>query len=642
MLRRTIPGVLIFCCLLTFFALRSFATTPDTLRMKPGVYDPDLRKYYVFLKGESNGTLSTVLKSLESNQFNQFKKNTSDVVLNEPLTPNPYWIALDIKNDTTIDFPITWNFYEDGLLFSVYNITNSEHPYLIASYSTATPTEKRGLGVRCVSFKVLLPKGQTVKLLARCQITTANQMYIPTDVTTPEDLLQYEMEYSVLVGRYFGFFLFALLFNLLVWAFTKSYLYLFQFFYILSISIFNILELLYEAMLLPGWLHQLVVLIPKNTFLALSIFFAILVFEQFTDLKLTFYKTYRLLQWLKYFVLTLIALFILPLLLSDTSHPLVLLSRNLATILTLSSYIIFIVFILAGCVKKNIIHLFYLLSALPILLGFISFVLNGYFRFKIFHIEPGNLMVGLAAELLFQTLFFSYRYRFLNINVKKLAVEKLEIEKNVSQSIMQAQEMERTKISEDLHDQLGNDFIGLKMLTNRMSRINESQGYPINEAIVTEIKTFIEEMSVSIRQITHTLAQINMEEKGLIALINNRIILLNSSSNIKFSFEHNGNPETLSSIANIAIFRIMLEAINNIVKHAGATEASINLQIGRNITLTVTDNGKGFETDNIDKGLGLYTMRARTEAMKGTFEIVSDKGNGTHITIIIPTKYHNT
>ena len=133
----------------------------------------------------------------------------------------------------------------------------------------------------------------------------------------------------------------------------------------------------------------------------------------------------------------------------------------------------------------------------------------------------------------------------------------------------------------------------------------------------------------------------SLEEKGLIALINNRIILLNTSSNIKFSFEHNGNPETLSSIANIAIFRIMLEAINNIVKHAGATEASINLQIGGNITLTVTDNGKGFETDNIDKGLGLYTMRARTEAMKGTFEIVSDKGTGTHITIIIPTKYHN-
>jgi len=207
---------------------------------------------------------------------------------------------------------------------------------------------------------------------------------------------------------------------------------------------------------------------------------------------------------------------------------------------------------------------------------------------------------------------------------------------------MQAQEMERTKISEDLHDQLGNDFIGLKMLTNRLARINESQGYPINEDLVTEIKTFIADMSVNIRQITHTLAQINMEEKGLITLINNRIVLLNTSGNIKFSFKHNGNPETLSSIANIAIFRIMLEAINNIVKHSAATEASLILQIDRNITLTITDNGKGFVIDHIDKGLGLYTMRARTEAMKGTFEIVSGKGNGTNITIFIPTKYHNT
>ena len=578
--------------LVTFSALRCFASTSDTLLMKPGVYEPDLRKYYRYYKDETNSSIHNIITELNKGSFQQNKK---DNVLNEPISSKPYWVALNIKNDTTLNFPITWNFYEDGILFSVYDVTNASHPQLIASYSNATPTEKRGLGVRCISFKIMLPPGQTVRLLAKCNITTSNQMYIPTDVTTTEDILKYEMEYSLLVGRYFGFFLFALLFNLLVYFFSKQSLYLYQFFYILSISLFNIIELLYDAMLLPEWLHQFLVIIPKNSFLALSLYFAIHVFEQFTALKTTFSKTYNWIQWLKYFVLALICLFITPVLFNYDMHPLVLQTRNIATIVTLFTYAIFVCFIVAGCIKKNALHLLYLLSVSPILLGFISFVLNGYFVFKIYHIEPGNLMVGLAIELLLQTLFFSYRYKFLNLSINKLAIEKKEIEKNVTHDVMQAQEMERVKISEDLHDHLGNDFLGLQMLTDRLLQMNQDQGSPIDVTLLSQIKGEISNMATDMRYITHALSQKYIVEEGLINLINKRIELLNNGGNIKFSFEHSGNPELLSTMSNITIFRIILEALNNIIKHSSATEATIKLLLDdHTITIIAKDNGIGF------------------------------------------------
>ena len=638
MLNRKPKGIFIFCYLFFISSVQCYAATPDTLLMKPGIYEPALRKYYQFYKDETSGDLNNAINELK---LGNYKKNIKYRVLNEPESSKPYWIALNVKNDTTIDFPITWNFYEDGILFSVYNITNAEHPELIGSYSTATPTKSRGLSVRCVSFKILLPRGQTIKLLAKCNITTSNQMYVPTDITTPDDILQYEMDYSFLVGRYFGFFLFALLFNLLVWAFTKSSLYLWQFFYIASISMFNVVELLYDAMLLPEWLHQIIVLIPKNTFLALSIFFAINVFEQFTDIKLTFRKTYQWLQWLKVFVLALIVLFVVPLFILASGHPVVLYIRNLATLLTLFSYVLFTVFILAGCFKKNVLHILYFLSAFLILLGFISFVINGYFKFMIYHIEPGNMMVGLAVELLLQTLFFSYRHRFLKLNVEKLTEEKIKIEKNVSQSVLQAQEFERIKISEDLHDQLGNDFLGLKMLTDRMAKMNEHIGFPIDESLVTEMKNLITDMSDNIRHITHTLAHINIDDKGLIALIEHRLELLNNNGNINFNFEYNGNPETLSSIANINIFRIILEAINNIIKHSEATKAYIKLHIDEtSIVINASDNGKGFVIDNTKLGKGLYSIKVRADAMKGTFDINSGMNSGCSITITIPTQIH--
>ncbi len=634
-MRNKIPkGLLIIYCLLFCSSLQCFASSSDTLIMKPGIYEPHLRKYYLFLKDDNTGTIENAIIQLQQGHF---KKNTKCSVLNEAETDRPYWMALNIKNDTTIDFPITWNFYEDGILFTVYNITDATHPQVIGSYSTATPTSKRGLPVRCVSFKVLLSHGQTVKLLAKCNITTSNQMYVPTDVTTPDDIFQYEMDYSFLVGRYFGFFLFALLFNFLVWAFTQKRLYLWQFFYVTSISMFNVVELLYDAMLLPAWLHHLIVLIPKNTFLALSIFFAINVFEEFTELKLTFNKTYRLIQWLKATVLSLVALFIVPLLFWESSNAIVLSIRNLATILALISYILFIGFILAGCIKKNIAHILYFISAFLIISGFISFVINGYFKFMIYHIEPGNMMVGLAVELLLQTLFFSYHHRFLKLNAKKLTQEKRDIEKSVGQSVLHAQEMERVKISEDLHDQLGNDFLGLKMLTDRIAKINENVGKPIDETLIIEMKDLITDMADNIRHITHTLAHINIEDKGLIALIQQRLALLNTHSSINFNFEYIGNPETLPSMININIFRIILEAINNIIKHSEATNASIQLNISTSsIVIIIKDNGKGFNIDHEKLGKGLFSMKVRADSLKGEFEISSEINIGCKMIITIP------
>ena len=285
--------------------------------------------------------------------------------------------------------------------------------------------------------------------------------------------------------------------------------------------------------------------------------------------------------------------------------------------------------------------MFYLLSALPILIGFISFVLNGYFRYKIFHIEPGNMMVGLAVELLLQTLFFSYRYRFLNLNIIKLAEEKFVIEKNVGQSILEAQEMERVKISEDLHDQLGNDFLGLQLITNKVAQLNAKEGFPINENLITEMKNLTNEMSVHVRYLTHALAKINIQENGLIQLIENRLALINSNGTIRFRFEHLGDIESITNISKISIFRIILEAINNIIKHSEASEAYLKLFLNeKEISLTIVDNGKGFMLNEKQNGIGLHTMKGRADALKGRLEIKTILGSGCTIQLIIPTNNH--
>ena len=111
--------------------------------------------------------------------------------------------------------------------------------------------------------------------------------------------------------------------------------------------------------------------------------------------------------------------------------------------------------------------------------------------------------------------------------------------------------------------------------------------------------------------------------------------------NIHFSFDYSGNPETISNIANINIFRIILEAINNIIKHSEASKASIKLFIDEySIVIIAFDNGKGFDINDAKLGKGLYSMQIRAEAMKGKFEINSKMNKGCSITITIPTQIH--
>ena len=148
-------------------------------------------------------------------------------------------------------------------------------------------------------------------------------------------------------------------------------------------------------------------------------------------------------------------------------------------------------------------------------------------------------------------------------------------------------------------------------------------------------------MASNMRFIAHALAQIQIEEKGIIALIKSRIELLNNNCQTHFTFQHEGNPETLSNISKITIYRIIIESINNIVKHAEATNATLILSINDvAIGIVAKDNGKGFNVDNLIKGIGLYTIKARTEAMKGKITINSALGKGCTISISIPTEFH--
>lgn len=193
---------------------------------------------------------------------------------------------------------------------------------------------------------------------------------------------------------------------------------------------------------------------------------------------------------------------------------------------------------------------------------------------------------------------------------------------------MEVQEQERKRIAEDLHDSLGHLLSAAKM--NLQSGNGQEQ---LNASM-----QLLNQASEELRNISFNLMPNVLEEEGLTPALNELAEKSGKSGKIAVSFQaHDIKSLKFDKLAQFNIYRIVQEAINNIMKHAGATEAGIQL-IGKenNLTIMIEDNGKGFDPKNILNGRGQKNMRARTNWLNGNFHLDSRPGHGTTICIDIP------
>lgn len=130
---------------------------------------------------------------------------------------------------------------------------------------------------------------------------------------------------------------------------------------------------------------------------------------------------------------------------------------------------------------------------------------------------------------------------------------------------------------------------------------------------------------------------VEIEEMGLSAGIN-AILTRYSFLDLDFSYEEHFDEDSLSTNLKILLFRIIQEGINNIVKHAEASEVHIQLKEDNKILLlNISDNGKGFDAMNIQyKSLGLKALKSTVRSIDGNLEIDSKPGEGTSLKFKIP------
>jgi PAS domain S-box-containing protein len=218
---------------------------------------------------------------------------------------------------------------------------------------------------------------------------------------------------------------------------------------------------------------------------------------------------------------------------------------------------------------------------------------------------------------------------------KKVETELVDERSKRLSALIDGQEIERQRFSRELHDGLGQQLIAIKL---KLESISNQQCIDNNETLkqLTELfNSTIEET----RRISDNLMPSILKEFGLETALKRLCSDVSISSGMTISFESFGYSDSWGPKAITYLYRISQEALNNVVKHAKATEASVQLiEVGNYLRLIVEDNGKGFNfSDQLTfVGNGLYNMRERVNLLKGVIDIETKPGNGTVITVKIP------
>ncbi|MEQ8473861.1 MAG: 7TM diverse intracellular signaling domain-containing protein [Marinoscillum sp.] len=243
------------------------------------------------------------------------------------------------------------------------------------------------------------------------------------------------------------------------------------------------------------------------------------------------------------------------------------------------------------------------------------------------YIFPPNLFqIGMVIETAVISFGLIYRYRLYQKEKDRMKVE-LQLEKsNKVGEIIGAQEDERKRIAEDLHDDLGSNLAVIQLNLQSLKSDDTRKG---------DILRLVEDTATRVRQISHNLMPPQFLQVPLEDIVRAHFEQLNEESMIDFRFHQTGKSFGFSKEEELILYRVIMELTSNILKHSKATEATIQLFFNTTLCeLVVEDNGVGFDP-KVAGGIGLRNIKSRVKFLQGKMAI--DTGaKGTTVIISIP------
>ena len=250
-------------------------------------------------------------------------------------------------------------------------------------------------------------------------------------------------------------------------------------------------------------------------------------------------------------------------------------------------------------------------------------------------IESQKTQIMLAQEQLEnanQNLEFKVSQR-----TQELALANNElIHKNeeIKTALFTGQSIERKRVASELHDNVSSLLSAVNMTMQAISGKALSE---TDQKIYQNVREMIKSAYSEVRNISHNIMPAGLEKDGLLKTIEQLLEKINVNKQLSFNLISNGIKTRFPVQIELNVYSLILELINNIIKHSEATKATIYLSQKDNfLSIDVKDNGVGFDVDGSNAGNGMTNMKSRIDALHGSFRCESVKLKGTQFTIEIP------
>lgn len=249
-----------------------------------------------------------------------------------------------------------------------------------------------------------------------------------------------------------------------------------------------------------------------------------------------------------------------------------------------------------------------------------------------------DIALGIIIGTIFVSLIILFCAIIIKLYIKKIKehnLKKLEFQKTLNKTIIETQEQVFENISQDLHDDIGQQLTFLNFQLEKIKLDDDCLKDDLDKLTVA-----VSQVSKSIRDLSHSMNNQLIVQNDLQKAIENEVKRIKKFKNIKVNFNYAKSASGLSDTEKIFVFRIFQETLTNCLKHAKATIIDIDVDFLPHFKLEITDNGIGFDFENPLKSnsLGLINIRKRAEMINYSVSLTSEINHGTKL--ILTHKNH--
>jgi PAS domain S-box-containing protein len=238
--------------------------------------------------------------------------------------------------------------------------------------------------------------------------------------------------------------------------------------------------------------------------------------------------------------------------------------------------------------------------------------------------------------------FAGYIGACIDVTDRKRAEEELlssyRRQRDLAGQLLTAQESERRRIARELHDDLSQRLALLAVEIELLAQRPPPSAEQTRQRLA-QFAARVKELSTSVHDLSHQLHPSKLEQLGLVAAVRSLCKELTDGGRLPIEFTHKDVPDRIPEDAALCVYRIVQEALSNVIKHSGARHAGVDLSsIDGTVVLRIVDDGTGFDPGKVHalRGLGLVNMRERLHLVNGEIAIDSKPSGGTRIRVSVP------